>query len=168
MGKKLSTLPTPAKMPSTTRLFTTGLMPYAVNPRSTSAVNASIPEVNSVESELPMTLNVNQNTRNITPKNTGNAVYFPVRILSIFTLLRCSLLSWLFTTEASTTPSINVYRISASASLRSNRVSCSISSTLCSMSSSSFWSSSSRSDSEGSPSINLVAQKRGETPIARA
>lgn len=51
----------------------------------------------------PITLKVSQNTRHITPMNTGMAVYLPVRTRSSFMLRRCSLLSWHLTTELSTT-----------------------------------------------------------------
>ena len=85
-----------------------------------------------------MTSNVSQKISSITPKNTGNAVYFPVSTLSQATLRLCSLLSWHLTTASAVTCSMNVYRISASEALRSNPFSVSICTMQCSSSSLSF------------------------------
>ena len=145
-----------------------GFMPYAVSPLSHMSVSASIPSDSRSERREPITLKVSQNTRNITPKNTGSAVYFPVSILSIFTLRLCSRLSRHLTTDSETAFSINVYRISARAALRSRPVSCSISTTLCSISSRSFLSSSSLSAKYSSPSMSFVEQNLGGTEMFRA
>ena len=54
-GRKLSTLPTPAKTPSITRLCTTGFMPYAVRKSSTLTVSVSIPRAKRLERYSPIT-----------------------------------------------------------------------------------------------------------------
>ena len=57
-GRKLSTLPTPVKMPSMTRLWMTGFTPMPVRALSVRADSLSIPIASKVWSHLPMTLNV--------------------------------------------------------------------------------------------------------------
>ena len=58
IGRNDSTLPTPAKIPSITSEWTTGFIPYAVSPRSTRPVSASIPRLSQSDSAEPMTLKV--------------------------------------------------------------------------------------------------------------
>ena len=94
------------------------------------------------------------------PIKHGIAVYFPVKISSIFSLLTRSLLSFGFTTICSQRRSIKSNRISAIAALRSTSRSVSICCTICSSISNSFWSSFNCSKISGSPSIAFVAAKR--------
>ena len=54
-----------------------------------------------------ITLKVKKKVINSMPKNTGMAVYLPVKILSILTDLACPLLSWHLTTDFLTTLSMN-------------------------------------------------------------
>ncbi len=98
-------------------------------------------------------------------KNTGIARYLFVSTLSIFTLLICSLLSWHRITVLSQTFSINAYRISANAALRSMQWSASISSMLRCIMSISFWLNFRRLIISPSPSTIFVAAKRGEMPM---
>ena len=167
-GRNVSTLPTPAKIPSMTRLWTMGFIPYAVRARSASEVNESIPRASKSDSAEPITPNVSQNTRNITPKNTGSAVYFPVRTLSIAMLRRCSRLSCALTTESDTTLSMKSYLIAARAAFLSSPLSSSISTMQCSRSSRSFSSSSSLSSMSGSPSISFDVQNLAGSPARSA
>ena len=52
-----------------------------------------MPKSSKSDKPFPTTLKVSQNTRPIIAMNDGIAVYLPVNILSILTLLACSLLS---------------------------------------------------------------------------
>ena len=58
MGRKLSTLPTPVKMPSIMSEWMAGLTFAAVSAASTAAESASMPAASSDCSPAPMTLNV--------------------------------------------------------------------------------------------------------------
>ena len=156
-GRKLNTLPTPLKIPSITSECITELTFQDVSALSTRFVSAEIPISSRSDNAAPITLNVSQNTAAIIATKHGMAVYFPVRILSIFTLRRCSLLSFGFTTVASQIFSINVKRISAIAADRSSPRSCSICFTICSRSCFSFSSSLSCSRISSSPSASLHA-----------
>ena len=129
IGRKLSILPTPAKTPSMTRLCTTGLSPYAVRDTSTISVSLPMPSASRSESHFPRTLKVIQNIKPIIAINVGMARYLFVSTLSILTLRSISLLSCAFTTHSEHTASINRYRISARAALRSSPPSVSISKT---------------------------------------
>ena len=93
IGRKLNTLPTPAKTPSMSRLCTTGFSPYAVSPLSQTAVNASIPIASQSLRAAPTTWNVSQKIKNMISRNIGIARYLFVSTPSIFTLRMCSLLS---------------------------------------------------------------------------
>ena len=93
IGRKLNTLPTPAKTPSMSRLCTTGFNPYAVSPLSQTAVNASIPTASQSLNAAPTTWNVSQKIKNMISRNIGIARYLFVSTPSIFTLRMCSLLS---------------------------------------------------------------------------
>ena len=94
------------------------------------------------------------------PIKQGIAVYFPVRIRSIFSLRILSLLSLGFTTVFSQTFSIKVKRISAIAALRSSPRSFSIWTIRCSIASFSFSSRCSFSKIRWSPSMIFEAAKR--------
>ena len=127
IGKNDKTLPTPAKIPSIIREWTTGFNPYAVNARSAKSVTISIPTLSQSERPAPITPKVSQNISPIIAAKAGSAVYFPVSILSAFTLLACALLSVGLTTVCVHTFSINLKRISARAASRSFAHSSSIS-----------------------------------------
>lgn len=58
MGMKLSTLPTPVKIPSTRRDFTAPFTPAAVRAASTSSVSASMPPARRFWKKAPITLKV--------------------------------------------------------------------------------------------------------------
>ena len=159
-GKKLSTLPTPLKIPSITREWSTSFTFQAVSSWSTAFVRLVIPISRRSESPFPITPKVSQKTRAIIPAKHGMAVYLPVSILSIFWLRRCSLLSWGLTTVSSQTFSIKSKRMCAMAAERSRPLSASICFTICSKVSFSFWSSFSFSRISSSPSASLLAAKR--------
>ena len=82
-GKKESTLPTPAKMPSMMSECTTGLTPQAARPESASVVSAATASSIRPCSHAPITPNVSQKTRPMMTRNEGNAVKRPVRIRSM-------------------------------------------------------------------------------------
>ena len=94
------------------------------------------------------------------PIKHGIAVYFPVRIRSIFSLRTRSLLSFGFTTVCSHNRSIKSNLISAIAALRSSPRSFSIWTTICSSISNSFCSNCNCFKINGSPSIAFVAANR--------
>ena len=58
MGKKLSTLPTPSKMPETMRLWMVGLTLAEVSAPSTRALRPSMPEARRSCKKAPITLKV--------------------------------------------------------------------------------------------------------------
>ena len=93
IGMKLSTLPTPVKMPSTMSDCIASLTPDDASAVFTTSVNASIPSASQSWSAAPITLNVSQKTSAMIRMKAGIAVYFPVRIRSIRRLLTCSRLS---------------------------------------------------------------------------
>ena len=99
-------LPTPAKIPSMTRLCTVGLSPYAVSALSTSTVSLSMPMPRRSDSRCPTTLKVIQKINAIIAMNMGMARYLFVSTLSIFTLRWASLLSCALTTHSEHTASI--------------------------------------------------------------
>ena len=119
IGRKESTLPTPAKIPSMIRLCKVALTPADERVPSTSEVSASIPISKRLWRPAPITANVSQKTRAIMIINAGIAVYFPVRILSILSLRARSLLSRGFFTVCLTTFMINENLMSAIAALLS-------------------------------------------------
>ncbi len=108
IGKKLRTLPTPAKIPSMIRLCTTRLIPYASKPDSTKTVSSEIAIASISERKVPITPKVSQKTANIIPIKSGIARYLFVKTLSILTLRICSLLSGIFVTVSAQTFSIKV------------------------------------------------------------
>ena len=154
---KLSTLPTPANIPSITRDLTVLFTCMFLKAVSTNTVSSSIPISSRLWKNAPITLNVSQNTNAMIPMNIGIAVYFPVRKLSILRLLMCSLLSSGFTTVSSTNLCMKLYRISAIAAARSNPRSSSNWLMMCSSISFSFSLNLSCSRICSSPSISLVA-----------
>ena len=91
-----------------------------------------MPVSNNPWKNAPITLNVRKKTSAIMKIKAGMAVYFPVRILSIFWLRECSLLSLGFTTVCLQTRFIKEKRIFAMAALRSSPLSFSICKTMCS------------------------------------
>ena len=100
VGKKLSTLPTPLKIPSIINECRASFTLIAANALSAIPVSHSISISKPSESHAPITLKVSQNTIPIIPINDGIAVNFPVNILSILLLLTCSLFSFGLTTVA--------------------------------------------------------------------
>ena len=105
MGRKLRTPPTPPKIPSMTRDWTTLLTPAAVIAVSAMAVSPSIPVSRIPCKNAPTTLKVSQNTSPMIPIKAGIPVYFPVRNRSIWRLLVRSLLSLgLITVSEQTSP----------------------------------------------------------------
>ena len=120
IGKKLSTEPTPLKMPSMTRECKTGLMFAAVMAASTVSVSQPTPRSSRSERTLPITLKVSQKTSAMMRMNDGMAVYLPVRILSIRRLRACSRLSRGLMTVAAHTRLMKRNRISAMAAARSS------------------------------------------------
>ena len=131
VGKKLSTLPTPAQMPSTTRPWTTGLMSQAVRPASIRSVTQPTPSSIRSDRVPPMTVKVKTNTRAMIPKKQGMAVNLPVSTRSMDMLRLCSLLSWGRTTVFLHRVSRKRKRILAMAASRSRPVSCSMTDTIC-------------------------------------
>ena len=74
------------------------VIPCFVNQAATRLVRFSMPVSNNPWKNAPITLKVRKKTSAIMKMKAGMAVYFPVRILSIFWLRECSLLSLGFTT----------------------------------------------------------------------
>ena len=105
-GRKLSTLPTPSNMPSSTRLLMVSFTLPASMAFLTRAPSACIPEANRSCKNGPIRKKVRKNTRPIMPMNRGRAVYLPVSRRSIFWLRRCSRLSRGWVTQASDTLSM--------------------------------------------------------------
>ena len=138
IGRKLSTLPTPLKIPSMISDCRTSFTPAAIMPCCTRLVSQPIPISSRLESAAPITLKVSQNTAAIMAMNTGIAVYLPVSTLSIRALLACSLLSWGLMTVCLHTLLIKANRISAMAAARSRPLSFSICCIICSRVSFSF------------------------------
>ena len=93
VGRKLSTLPTPAHTPSTTSDCTTGLTSRYSSPFAIQSITNSTPMLIRSESHAPIRLNVIRNTIAIIPMKQGIAVYFPVSRRSICMLRLCSRLS---------------------------------------------------------------------------
>ena len=157
IGRKLSTLPTPLKIPSIISDWRTSFTPVAIMPRCTCSVSQPIPISSRLESAAPITLKVSQNTAAIMAINTGIAVYLPVSTLSIRALLACSLLSCGLITVWSHILLIKENLISAIAAARSSPLSFSIYLMICSRVSFSFSSSLSLSRIRESPSASLAA-----------
>ena len=93
MGRKESTLPTPAQMPSTTSEWTTGLVPKAVSPASMPAVTQATSSSMRPCSHAPTTPKVSQKTRPMMSTKAGMAVWRPVSTRSMRALRACSRLS---------------------------------------------------------------------------
>ncbi len=138
VGRKLSTLPTPLKMPSITSDCSTLFTLPASIAIAAASVKAPIAISKRPESHAPMTLKVSQNTAAIIRTNIGRAVYFPVKIRSIAVLRTCSLLSCGLTTVSLQILLINEKRMSAMAAARSSPRSFSIWQIICSSVSCSF------------------------------
>ena len=168
IGRKLSTEPTPPKMPSTTSERTAGLTPQRSSAAATPSPSAPMPASSHSCSGAPSTSMVSQITSAITIRKIGMAVHFPVRTLSILRLRLYSLLCFGLTTVFSQSLWIKLYRISAMAAARSSPRSASISQIMCSMASLSFWSSLRASSTRLSPSTSLLAAKRTGMPAAAA
>ena len=167
IGRKLSTLPTPLKIPSITSECITSLTSSAVIPLSTISVSAPIPVSSHPDRNEPITLKVSQKTTAIIQINAGIAVYLPVSILSILRLLICSRLSLGLTTAALQTRSMNPNLISAIAAARSRFLSSSICRIICSTVSFSFWLRFRLSIISSSPSASLhAANLRGMPAFA--
>ena len=105
-GRKLSTLPTPSKIPSSTRLWITSFTWTAVIPRAVRFFRYSMPDASRSCRYGPIRKNVRKNTSPMIPINRGIAVYLPVSTWSIFRLLACSRLSFGRITHASHTRSM--------------------------------------------------------------
>ena len=84
VGTKLTTLPTPLKMPSITSEWIESLTLRAASIVSALSVSHPMPASSASVSHAPTTLNVSQNTSAMIAANIGTAVYLPVRIRSIF------------------------------------------------------------------------------------
>ena len=99
MGMKLTTAPTPAHIPSVTRLCTTSLIcMYCMTPDS-HCVKASTPCPKTSCNHAPRLSKVRKKTSAMMPKKAGKAVSRPVSTRSMARLLRCSRLSRGFTTH---------------------------------------------------------------------
>ncbi len=98
MGRKLSTVPTPAYTPSITSERTTWLMPQLCKALSLATVNLSMSACSRSCRLPPITSKVSQKMRHMMATNTGKAVQRPVSTLSTSRLRLCSLLSLGFTT----------------------------------------------------------------------
>ncbi|KIR03174.1 hypothetical protein P261_01989 [Lachnospiraceae bacterium TWA4] len=84
IGKKLSTLPTPSKIPSSTNDCRASLtFPYCIA-SSTYPATHSIRDANKSCNQSPTTLKVKKKIETIMRIKLGIAVYLPVKILSIF------------------------------------------------------------------------------------
>ena len=127
-----------------------------------------MPASSSSDSHAPTTLNVSQNTSAMMATNAGMAVNGPVSSLSMAVLRACSRLSPGFTTVRSHTRPMKPNRMSAMAAERSSPRSASIWLMMCSSASFSFWSRSSRSSTNRSPSASLLAANRGGIPARSA
>ena len=106
-GRKLNTLPSPAKIPLVIRLVSIGLTLILSIRLPTSCDKSSMPFSISSCRNAPMTPNVSQNIITMISANIGIAVNLPVRILSILALRMCSLLSLGLITVCSLTFLIN-------------------------------------------------------------
>ena len=168
VGRKLSTLPTPLNTPSMTSDCSTSFTCAAASPDATTSVSAEMPASSSSDSHAPTTLNVSQNTSAMMATNAGMAVNGPVSSLSMAVLRACSRLSPGFTTVRSHTRPMKPNRMSAMAAERSSPRSASIWLMMCSSASFSFWSRSSRSSTNRSPSASLLAANRGGIPARSA
>ena len=168
IGRKLSTLPTPWKMPSITRSWIVWFTFAAVSAWSTSTVSASMPCSSRPCSHAPITLNVSQNTSPMMAMKAGMAVYLPVRKRSIFRERSVSRLSCGLRTAAAQTRPMKSKRMSAMAALRSSFRSVSIWRMMWSSISCSFSSSCSCRSTRSSPSMSLLAAKRTGRPYRSA
>ncbi len=160
VGRKLSTLPTPLKIPSITSDCSTLFTLPASIAMEAASVSAPMNISKRPDSHAPTTLNVSQNTAAIIITKVGRAVYFPVKIRSIAALRTCSLLSCGLTTVSLQILLIKEKRMSAMAAARSSPRSFSIWQIICSNVSCSFRSRQSRSSTRVSPSASLAAAKR--------
>ena len=99
MGRKLSTDPTPPKIPSTTSERTASLTSHLARAAPTLSDRASMPWSSHSCSGAPRTSIVSHITSAIITRKIGSAVHFPVRMRSILRLRLYSLLSEGFTTD---------------------------------------------------------------------
>ena len=74
IGKKLMTVPHPAKTPSITSEWTTGFTPAEVRAASQAAVTASTPRASQSARRWPTAEKVSQKTRAMIPTKAGMAV----------------------------------------------------------------------------------------------
>ena len=168
VGRKLSTLPTPAHTPSTTSEHTAGLTLAAARPAPMASVARPTRNPMPSESHAPGPANVRANTAAMSAKKQGMPVKRPVRMRSAATLRRCERLSCGRTTVASHTRPRNENRMSARAASRSSPDSRSMTPTSWSMAASCSGGRSSASRTGASPSMSFVAAKRTGSPAARA
>ena len=140
MGTKLSTEPTPPKMPSTTSERTGSLTSQRTKASSTTPPSQSMPAASKSCSHRPMTSNVSQKTSAMMAMKAGMAVHLPVRVRSILRLRRYSLLSLGLDTVCAHRRPMKEKRMSAMAAWRSRPRSSSIWTMMCSTISFSFCS----------------------------
>ena len=167
-GRKERTLPMPTNAPSIIRECIQGLTPALISARDERFVRDSIPCSNSPLTQDPAGPNVIQKITIMMVTKKGSAYNRCVSTVSIRMERICSFDSCFFFTASRTSRSMNAYRISAIAASRSVPRSVSISRTIrliISRSAADNLRSVSRS---GSPSINLVAAKRGSYPASPA
>ena len=108
VGKKESTLETPAKAPSSTSERSVGLTPQSRRaPASPSATSESSCSMMAFK-KGPITPKVRKNTVSMMPTKSGIAQILWVRSLSISTERRCSLVSPGRTTVSAHRPSMKV------------------------------------------------------------
>ena len=168
IGTKLTTVPTPPKMPTLTRERNAGDTPQRPNAPSHTPVSQFIPDSIHPCTGAPSTSIDSQMTREMTTAKIGRAVYFPVSTLSMLRLRRYSLLSRGLTTVRAQRRFMKVKRMSAMAAQRSRPRSSSIWRIMCSTISFSFSDRSSFAVTSASPSISLLAAKRMGRPARLA
>ena len=115
MGMKLSTEPTPPKIPSTTSERTGSLTPPRTKAASTRAPSPSMQASRRFCSQRPMTSKVSQKISAMMARKAGMAVHLPVRVRSIFRLRLYSLLSCGLETVCAHRRPMNEKRMSAMA-----------------------------------------------------
>ena len=93
MGRKESTLPTPAQMPSTTSEWTTGLVPKAVSRRRDARRDPGHELLHEALQPRAHHAEVSQKTRPMMSTKAGMAVWRPVSTRSMRALRACSRLS---------------------------------------------------------------------------
>lgn len=105
-GRKESTPPTPAMMPSQIRLTSTWDTPAPSRVSSSAAEHVSMPAATRLDSQEPKGPKVMTNITSMAHRNRGRARYFPVTTLSTFSLRVSSPGFCPLVTEAATTRSM--------------------------------------------------------------